>query len=262
MSQSSFVIQQIQRFPVKGLSAEQLDAVELQVSEGIPGDRLFGFARYDSGFDPQNPKPLPKNRFVVLMNEAALAGIKTRFRAKDQILELTLPSGETTSFEMAQEGGCRDAGQFLHRALGLKDAEAPIFVSSMPHRFTDVSVVSPQMMNAVSILNLASVRELGDRLGTSIHPDRFRMNLVIDGLPAWSELGSVGSTLKIGEVELRILSRTKRCAATEVNPETAERDLKLPPLILKEYGHMDMGVYAEVVSGGQLTVKQSGLMTS
>lgn len=69
MTHGGTVLEQLNRFPVKGFSAEPLDAVDLKVGEGIPGDRLFGFARFDSGFDPDNPQPLPKGRFVALANE-------------------------------------------------------------------------------------------------------------------------------------------------------------------------------------------------
>jgi uncharacterized protein YcbX len=85
--------------------------------------------------------------------------------------------------------------------------------------------------------------------------------VVIDGLPPFAELDAVGSVLSFGDVSLRILSRTKRCAATEVNPITAERDLKIPYLLRKHLGHMDMGVYVEVTRGGALSVGQSGQLS-
>ena len=49
-----------------------------------------------------------------------------------------------------------------------------------------------------------------------------------------------------------MLKRTQRCAATEVNPQTAERDLRVPFLLRKHYGHLDMGIYAEIVQGGAI----------
>lgn len=250
-------IKKLSRFPVKGLSAEPLDAVALLPGEGIPGDRLFGFARYNSGFDPANPEPLPKERFVVLVKEAALAGLQTRFDPQSRRLEIT-SKGRRHSFETRTPAGRKKAAQFLYETLGLTDPEPPVFVSSAPHRFTDVSVVSPQMMSAISVVNLASVRALGERLGTDVHPARLRANIELDGLDPFSELEAVGSTLTFGDVTLRILLRTKRCAATEVNPLTAERDLKLPYLLQKELGHTDMGVYVEVVSGGTLRLGQTG----
>ncbi|NOD61889.1 MULTISPECIES: MOSC domain-containing protein [unclassified Ruegeria] len=254
-------IVRLNRYPIKGLSAEPIQTVTLRAGEGIPGDRLFGFARYNSGFDVQNPQPLPKDRFVVLLNEAALAGIQTNFDIETQVLAIKA-NGKTRSFNMLAAEDRRNASNFLSSVIGLKDPEPPNFVSSAPHRFTDVSVVSPKMMNAISVLNLASVGKLGEKLNAEIHPARFRANLEIDGLTSFSELDAVGSVFRFGDVELKILSRTKRCAATEVNPDTAERDLKIPYLIRKLMGHTDMGVYVEVVKGGTLRVGQTGEMLS
>ncbi len=231
--------------------------VTLRAGDGIPGDRLFGFARYNSGFDMQNPMPLPKDRFVVLLNEAALAGIQTDFEIESQALEINA-NGKIRRFDMRESEDREKAAEFLSSEIDLKDPELPKFVSSTPHRFTDVSVVSSQMMNAISVLNLPSVKKLGEQLNAEIHPARFRANIEIDGLPSFAELDAVGSVLRFGDVELKILSRTKRCAATEVNPKTAERDLKIPYLIRQLMGHMDMGVYVEVVNGGTLAVGQTG----
>lgn len=257
MTSATVTITQLNRYPVKGLSAERLEAVDLTEEQGIPGDRLFGFARFNSGFDPANPKPLPKDRFVVLMNVAGLAGLHTRFHPQSKTLEINAPDVFKT-FKMDETAQSIAAAEFLHQWLKLADPEPPRFVSSAPHRFTDVSVTSPRMMNAISVLNLASVRDFESRLDVPVHPDRFRANVVIDGVPPFAELEAVGGTLDFGDVTLRILSRTKRCAATEVNPLTAERDLKVPYLLRKELGHTDMGVYVEVLSRGALQTGQEG----
>jgi len=149
MHQSALKIERISRFPIKGLSGEPLTSVSLRSGDGVPGDRLFGFTRYNSGFDPQHPEPLPKNHFVVLLNEAKLAGLKTKFDQKVELLEI-VSDQKTHRFEMKTPAGCKSAELFLHSALCLSDKEPPVFVSSAPHRFTDVSVVSPEMMNAIS----------------------------------------------------------------------------------------------------------------
>jgi len=243
----------IQRFPIKGLSPEPLASVTLTPGEGMPGDRLFGFARYNSGFDPDNPQPLPKDRFVVLLKEAALAGLHSSFDQTTGVLDMG-----GTRFEMFDASDRTRAERWLHDTLALDDPEPPRFVSAAPHRFTDVSVTSAQMMNAISVLNLASVRDLADRIGAPIHPTRFRANLVMDFADPWIELDAVDRTITLGDVTLRILQRTRRCAATEVNPDTAERDLRVPYLLRKEMGHLDMGVYAEVTHGGILRPGDSG----
>ena len=257
MPDTPLTIKELNRFPVKGLSAEPLNTVDLVANEGMPGDRLFGFARFNSGFDPKDPKPLPKDRFVVLLKVAGLAGLQTSFDEKAQQLTI-LSTQPARTFDMRDPTASVTAAQFLHETLELSDPQPPKFVSSAPHRFTDVSVVSPQMMNAISVLNLNSVQDMEKRIGADIHPTRFRANIVMDGLPAYAELDAVGGLLEFGDVTFRILSRTKRCAATEVNPVTAERDLKIPYLLRKELGHTDMGVYVEVVSGGTLNIGQNG----
>ena len=70
-------IRSLYYYPVKGLSPQPLNQVELQVGQGFPLDRLFGFARHDSGFDPAHPQPLPKSRFLMLMWDERLAELRT-----------------------------------------------------------------------------------------------------------------------------------------------------------------------------------------
>lgn len=77
------------------------------------------------------------------------------------------------------------------------------------------------MMNSVSILDPASIRAFEKRIRSAVHPGRFRSNMVIDGLLPFAELDAVGSVLSVGEVQVRVLSRAKRYAATEMNPESA-----------------------------------------
>jgi uncharacterized protein YcbX len=61
----------------------------------------------------------------------------------------------------------------------------------------------------------------------------------------------VGRTIQLGGATLRVTKRTVRCPATQVNPDTAERDAN-PVLELRDlYGHSDLGIHAEVVEGGR-----------
>ena len=244
-------IVRIQRFPIKGLSPEPLEKIELTAGDGLPMDRMYGFARHGSGFDPNDPTPLPKDKFVVLLTQEALASLQTSFDPGSGAFLVSGPQGQVR-FDLSTAHGREKAETWLSEYLALADDEPPSFVHAAPHRFTDVSVVSPQMMNAVSLLNHASVQDLSKRLNTDIDPARFRANIEIAGLPAWWELENVGAILKCGDITFRLIKRTQRCAATEVNPTTAARDLKLPYLLRKELGHMDMGVYAEVLTGGIL----------
>jgi uncharacterized protein YcbX len=61
-------------------------------------------------------------------------------------------------------------------------------------------------------------------------------------------------TLAIGDVRLKIVKRIARCAAVNVDPENATRDLELPQTLMRRFGHADCGVYAEVIAGGTIAV--------
>ncbi len=85
-----------------------------------------------------------------------------------------------------------------------------------------------------------------------VDPLRFRANLYVEGLPAWAEFDWGGGEIEMGGARLRVIRRTERCAATNVNPETAARDMNIPLALKRGFGHVDMGVYAEVVTGGEV----------
>ena len=48
------------------------------------------------------------------------------------------------------------------------------------------------------------------------------------------------------------MKRIVRCAATEVDPQTAIRDLPIPRILMDTYDHADFGIYAEVIEGGMI----------
>jgi uncharacterized protein YcbX len=85
-------------------------------------------------------------------------------------------------------------------------------------------------------------------------PLRFRANIYFDGLSAWSEHDWIDSEIAIGPARLRVISPITRCAATQVNPATAERDLDIVAALVDSFDHTNMGVYAEVVAGGEIAV--------
>ncbi len=60
--------------------------------------------------------------------------------------------------------------------------------------------------------------------------------------------------IAIGSARLRIVRRTRRCAATDVDPVTAERNMTIPRSLMDTYGHPDLGVYAEVLEGGTVEI--------
>ena len=237
------------RYPIKGLSGESLNTVQLAPGQGFPCDRQFGFARPNSGFDPNQPKPLPKTKFYMLARDASLVLLSTRFNEKTGVLSMLAPDS-SGKFDITTEEGGKKASEFLQSYLALPQHEVPQLFEAYPHRFTDVSVVSTAMMNAVSLINLDSVQAFSKATGLGVDPRRFRGNIYFSGLAPFSELEMVERQIAIGTVRLKIVSRTQRCPATEVDQITGERDINVPALLQQNYHHKDMGVYAEVLEGG------------
>ena len=245
-------LRDLYHYPIKGLSPQPLGLVEMREGEGFPFDRMFGFARHDSGFDPADPRPLPKQRFIVLAKEERLASLQTSFDPASRRLSIDVEGRRALAADLSQGEGVAAAVSFLSTMFDLPADKRPVFAHAAPHRFTDVSVVSKELMNAVSLINLASVRDFEDRVGVPIDPMRFRANIYVDGWPAFSEFDLLGREFSIGAVRLKGTLRTQRCPATEVNPTTARRDIRVPRLIVQNYGHADMGIYAEVLSPGAI----------
>ena len=88
----------------------------------------------------------------------------------------------------------------------------------------------------VSLINLETVRAIGREIGATVHPLRFRGNLHVEGLSAWDEfrLGTERSDDR--GVIFTATKRIDRCAATNVDPVTAKRDLAIPVALQKPTG--------------------------
>ena len=245
-------VKHLYHYPIKGLSPQPLNRVPVSPGEGFPFDRVFGLARADSGFDAAAPRPLPKNRFFMLMKDERLAALRTFLDTGTQEFTIHRDGELLLECNLSTSSGAEAAVSFFSALFKLPENRRPVLAHAVPHRFTDVSVTSSTLMNAVSLINVASVAEFGERIGKNVDPMRFRGNIFFDGWPPFSELDLVDREIKIGEMRLRILKRTQRCPATEVNPATADRDIPVPRLLLECYGHADMGVYAEILSKGTI----------
>ena len=107
---------------------------------------------------------------------------------------------------------------------------------------------------AVSVLNLASVRDLSERIGVRVDPLRFRANVWVEGWPAWVENDWAGRTLVLGDARLRVVKPIVRCVATHVDPASGTRDIDVLSALHDLYGHRWCGLYLSVQSGGVLAV--------
>jgi MOSC domain-containing protein len=239
-------VEAIYRYPVKGLSPEALEEVALVPGECLPHDRRFALAQGDAPFDPAAPSWLPKRHFGCLQANARLALLHTAFDPRSGCLVIRAPDRPRLVADTRTEEGRAEIAAFLAAFLGPEARGAPRFVEAPGHNFTDLAA------KCVSIVGLSSLHALEAAAGMALDPLRFRANLYVSGGEPWAEFGLLGQEIQIGGARLRVVKRTVRCAATEVNPDTAERDAKPMRWLREHFGHGDLGVYAEVLEGGRV----------
>lgn len=240
-------LDKIYRYPVKGLSPELLDRTTLRIGKTLPADRRYAIENGPSGFEPAAPQYFPKIKFLMLMRNERLASLQTRYDEASHVLTICHHKEEVARGNLETDDGRAAIEAFFATAFA-KDLRGPPKVLFSPdHSFSDVA------RKVVSIINLASVADLETMVGQPVHPLRFRGNLYVAGWPAWHEFTLLGQTLAVGDARLKVIKRIVRCAAVNVDPVTAVRDLTLPHDMMRHYGHDDCGVYAEVVADGGIT---------
>lgn len=241
---ADMTLKSIYRYPVKGLSPDHMASVALAEGETLPFDRAFAIENGPGRFDPDNPRHLPKIHFLMLMRDERLATLKTTFDEETETLTVLRDGKQVAKGALATPIGRKMIEQFFAAYMKASLRGAPKIVSAAGHSFSDVSA------KCVHIINLASVRDLERVVQRSIDPLRFRANLYIDGAAAWDELNWENKRIEIGDATLKIIKRTGRCDATNVDPRTGHRDMALPQSIMRAHGHGDFGIYARVEAGG------------
>jgi uncharacterized protein YcbX len=242
------------RYPIKGLSPQPLTTVELRAGGGFPFDRMYALARPDGLYSETNFVPLPKRQYFMLMKDERLAGLHTHLDVDTLELTIRVRDHVVLIADLGTEPGILQLREFYARVLDLPADTLPTFAHQDGYSFNDSANSSRELMNSLSFINLASVRDLEQRIGRPVDPLRFRANVYLDGLEPWEERGWVGARFSAGEVEFRGVEETTRCAATEVSPQSARRDIPLPRLLVENYGDDIIGIFAEILTDGRLSV--------
>ncbi|MEX0840126.1 MAG: MOSC domain-containing protein [Parvibaculum sp.] len=234
------------RYPVKGLSPEALAEVTLEAGGTFPWDRAFAIENGKHDFDPENPKHFPKIKFLMLMRDERLARLKTHF------------DDATTTLDIAEDGkpALRANLMTAEGRAAIEDFMADYMKDEL--RGTPRLVHAPGFSHSdapaklVSIINMASVRALEEKIGAHVNPLRFRANVYVEGLHAFEDHDWVGRRFKIGGATFEGFHKTVRCAATNVDPATGTRDMEIPATLLHHWDHADLGLYAHVKSPGTI----------
>jgi GntR family transcriptional regulator/MocR family aminotransferase len=254
------VLAGLYRYPVKGLSAQAVDAALFEAGRPMAMDRVFALIRPGTPLDPEAPRWAKKGMFIMLMLEEVLARVRTHLDVATLRFTVADKGSEVLSVDLGDVQGRREAEAFFRALVPTLNAE-PRLVRSPDGHFMD----KPD--NVVSLINLATVRSLEASWGYPIDPMRFRANFYIDGLEPWAEFAWIGREIAIGGATFRVDRRNGRCSATNVDPETGARDLDIPGALRAAFGHKDLGVYliattsGAVAKGEAITVLSGGTAT-
>ena len=245
-------IKSIHIAPVKSLALIDADTVQVGV-HGISEDRRF----------------LVRSREGILVTQrqiGKLALVRADYCSASDTLRLDFPDGssvsgspeledkvETRVFRRTVSGNAVKGGwsEALSEFCG---AELTLVKSDSEGEGFDEY--------PVSLLSQASIEHLGNMAqnGSRLEYRRFRPNLLLDGCDAHEEDTWLGKDVMIGsDLRLRVEKLDPRCAITTLNPDTGERDLDTPRLILGYRSEVSgtgacFGIYAAVVTPGAVSV--------
>jgi len=241
----SIFIHSLHTWPVKGLSGTAHQSIAMTEASVLPGDRAWAIEAGARKFDPANPVWMPKTAFAQLMSHEKLAGLETSMDTSGQgaVLTILRNGKQVARGDLNTPIGRQLIEQFIAGFMGADLRGSPRICHAEGHHFADVPA------RYISLINLATLREIERVAGKPVDPARFRANIIIDGAEPWQEFSWLSKKLRIdGQPALRVAERITRCAATSVNPADGSRDMNLPRLLSSAFRHEDCGVYVSALT--------------
>lgn len=243
MTATAPFVAQIWRHPIKAHGAENLNTVVLSAGKTLPWDRVWAVPHAASKTD--GGAWVACRNFTRGAGYPSLMAIDAAFDTATQEITLSHPDRPKIRFHPDE-----NPAAFLEWVTPILPPELP---GAMGLLRASGQGMTDQSKPWISILNLASLRALSDKLGTTLDPRRFRGNIWIDGLPAWAERDWIGKSITLGPVEFKVTEQITRCRATEVNPDTGLRDADTLGALYQGWDHRDFGVFAQVSDDGTVT---------
>jgi uncharacterized protein YcbX len=227
-------VREIVRYPVKSMAGIAVESAVLGW-HGLAGDRRFAFRRVgiDNGFPWLSASRLAELVLYhpVGLDESTGEPLPTHIRTPDGAV-LGLASAELQAELAGRVGSGLELMRLRH---GIFD-EAP-----------------------VSVISLATMAGIGREAGLDLDRRRFRANIVLEtpSSEPFLEDGWVGGTLIFGDGDppaaVSVTLRDLRCGMINLDPETAEKDLRVMKTVVR-LNENYAGVYANVVRTGTIRV--------
>ena len=253
----------LRRYPVKACAAEHLETATVGV-DGFAGDRVLAVAVGD--------------RIVTQRDHARLARVRPTFDDTTALLRLVYDGQDPVEVVVDTDRATREvtlfgtavavvdqdpvASQWFSDLLGTPArlvAAPPGTRRTSPGAVEGRTVLSDE--GTVSLHSEASLARLNHALAERGHEtlasDRFRANIIIDGVAAHAE--DDVHLLRAGEVRMAFAQLDERCVVTTVDQRTGRRSGPEPLRTLADYRRVDgggvaFGIYTAVLDPGVVRV--------
>jgi uncharacterized protein YcbX len=215
------------RYPVKSMAAESLDTIDVDWN-GFAGDRRWAFVR---GGHERSGFP-----WLTIREHSIMWHYKPRFVEPDNpdksVTLVRTPGGK--EFDVVDPALAAELG---HGARVIKQGRG-IF-DTMP----------------LSLITTQTIAALSSSVGLELEARRFRPNLLIEAAEDGDaqENSWIGRVLSIGDMQMRVDKRDKRCVMVNVDPVTTTLDTSVLRTIAQERQSC-LGVYGTIVQPGRVAI--------
>jgi uncharacterized protein YcbX len=223
------IVRELWTYPVKGCQGVPADSLEI-TRMGVTGDRCFVLWR--------------EGKLVDQIETPQIASLAVGYDREAGTLRFEHAERGVYEHEVRAAGPAREAKWVLDEFVTLDQGdEIADWLSSAlekevrlvsPGEAWKINFPIPQMQllhqepkqrffsaSPVSLANQASLDDLNGRLETPVGMDRFRMNVVVEGLEAYEEdeVASLGNEA----IELLQVTAAERCVIVTTDQKTGER---------------------------------------
>ena len=237
--------------PVKSFNFIEKDSFKIIKDIGIEHDRIFSLVRNktkDEAIKFQNKQYLRNNQsYISVKNTPILNHYQVSY--DNDFLKIFKNQKEIISTSNFNFDNLQNISlKIKEHETSLKDKEI-YFLYNPKIPFYD-------MINdhVLSLINLASLRDFETRSGLSIDHERFRANIVIDGMQPFQELELAKKKIKIGDTLFEVFCNTPRCKATIYPYQSTTSDINIPQKLNEIYDHIDFGIYLKPIESGQINL--------
>jgi len=233
--------------PVKSLSFNNVDTLEVIKFIGIKNDRIFAFTNNltfrDIELIKNNPLKRDIYKFLSLKKYPELN--EYNFLLEDNYLILEFENNIILKTDIDNQDQIKILCNKLEEILPninninlLKDSKNPFF-DTMPNK-------------SISLINLNSIKDFENLSNHQVEHERFRGNIYVENLDKWEERKLVGKVLSINDIKFKVVKEIPRCSATNIKPKTSDINLNIPLNLKKIYNHINLGIYLDPLNDGKI----------